>query len=85
MIHTDMTSSEVQDQIGSEGTEFDLFASDAGEEEDQFSGGNALRSLVRDVIRQELQGEMGDRISRNLRRAIRQEVAAAIEAGLKIA
>ncbi|MFV0293475.1 MAG: hypothetical protein ACK5II_09795 [Paracoccus sp. (in: a-proteobacteria)] len=65
------------------GESFDLFATDAADEEDQLSGGNALRNLVRDVIRQELQGEMGERISRNLRRAIRQEVTAAIAAGLK--
>ena len=66
-------------------TAFDLFAAEAAEDDDQLSGGNALRSLVRDVVRQELQGEMGERISRNLRRAIRNEVAAAIAAGLKIA
>lgn len=65
--------------------DFDLFATDASDEEDQLAGGNALRNLVRDVIRQELQGEMGDRISRNLRRVVRQEVAAAITAGLKTA
>ncbi|MDO5658350.1 MAG: hypothetical protein Q4G36_08510 [Paracoccus sp. (in: a-proteobacteria)] len=63
---------------------FDLFALDMDEGEDPVSGGNALRSLVRDVIRQEFQGDMGDRISRNLRRVVRQEVAAAISAGLKV-
>ena len=62
---------------------FDLFASDATDDDDQIAGGNALRNLVRDVIRQELQGEMGERISRNLRRMVRQEVAAAITAGMK--
>lgn len=62
---------------------FDLFAAETGAEDEQMTGGTALRNLVCDVIRQELQGEMGDRISRNLRRAIRHEVAAVIEAGLK--
>ncbi|WBU59074.1 hypothetical protein [Paracoccus albus] len=64
---------------------FDLFTTDLREDHDQFSGGNALRNLVRDVIRQELQGEMGARISRNLRLVVRQEVNAAIAAGLKAA
>ncbi|MDO5642380.1 MAG: hypothetical protein Q4G26_08370 [Paracoccus sp. (in: a-proteobacteria)] len=64
---------------------FDLFAAEAGEEDDQMIGGNALRNLVRDVLTQELQGEMGDRISRNLRRVVRQEVAAVISAGLETA
>ncbi|WBU58222.1 hypothetical protein [Paracoccus sediminicola] len=62
---------------------FDLFAAEEPDHEDQLAGGNALRNLVRDVIRQELQGDMGSRISHNLRRAIRHEVAASFEAGLK--
>ncbi|SDE71175.1 hypothetical protein SAMN05421538_11017 [Paracoccus isoporae] len=64
------------------GPGFDLFASDTAEDRDAPAGGDMLRSLVRDVIRQELHGELGERISRNLRRAIRQEVAGTIAEGL---
>lgn len=62
---------------------FDLLSAAPIDEADQLAGGLALRNLVRDVIRQELQGDMGDRISRNLRRVARQEVTAAISTGLQ--
>jgi len=39
----------------------------------------ALRDLVNDIVREELQGELGERISRNLRRLIRRELAQMIE------
>lgn len=35
----------------------------------------ALRQVVNDIVREELQGELGDRISRNLRKLIRREIA----------
>ena len=37
-----------------------------------------LREIVRDVLREELQGPMGTRVTRNLRRLIRAEVARAM-------
>ncbi|MFD1883247.1 hypothetical protein [Paracoccus pacificus] len=40
--------------------------------------GSALRTLIRDVIRAELQGETGGRFGRNLRHLIRLEVANAV-------
>jgi len=39
----------------------------------------ALRGVVNDIVREELQGELGDRISRNLRKLIRQEINQLIE------
>ena len=36
--------------------------------------GNHLRGMIREAIRQELQGEIGDRMSRNLQAMIRQEI-----------
>lgn len=45
--------------------------------------GSLLRGLLREAIRQELQGEMGARFSRNLRQIIRQEVALAMETALQ--
>ncbi len=35
----------------------------------------ALRGVINDLVREELQGELGDRISRNLRKLIRRELA----------
>lgn len=39
---------------------------------------DALQALVRDLIRQELQGELGARITRNLRKLVRREVQRAL-------
>lgn len=38
----------------------------------------ALRDLVRDIIREELQGTLGERITRNVRKLVRAEVARAL-------
>lgn len=40
----------------------------------------ALRDLVRDIIREELQGTLGERITRNVRKLVRVEVARALAA-----
>lgn len=40
----------------------------------------ALRALVQDVVREELQGELGARITRNVRKLIKREIAAALAA-----
>lgn len=34
----------------------------------------SLRSLINEIVREELQGELGDRIGRNLRKMIRREI-----------
>lgn len=39
-----------------------------------------LRELIRDVLREELQGEIGERVTRNLRKMIRTEVSRALTA-----
>ena len=36
--------------------------------------GTHLRGMIRDAIRQELQGEIGNRLSRNLQQMIRHEI-----------
>lgn len=41
---------------------------------------DVLRALIRDVLREELQGVMGERVTRNLRKLIRAEVARALTA-----
>jgi hypothetical protein len=40
----------------------------------------ALRDLVRDVLREELQGPLGERITRNIRKLVRAEIARALAA-----
>ncbi|GHC46846.1 DUF2497 domain-containing protein [Neogemmobacter tilapiae] len=41
-------------------------------------GADALRDLVREVLRAELQGEFGERITRNVRKLVRAEIARAL-------
>lgn len=40
----------------------------------------ALRDLIRDVLREELQGAMGERVTRNLRKLVRAEIVRALTA-----
>lgn len=40
----------------------------------------ALRKMVGEIIREELQGELGERITRNVRKLIRHEIEASIKA-----
>ncbi|WP_050602000.1 hypothetical protein [Ruegeria sp. 6PALISEP08] len=40
----------------------------------------ALRALIAEVVRQELQGTMGERITRNVRKMVRREIARALAA-----
>lgn len=40
----------------------------------------ALRALVSEIIREELQGELGNRITRNVRKLVRQEIETAMKA-----
>jgi hypothetical protein len=39
----------------------------------------ALRRMINEIVREELQGELGDRINRNLRKLIRREIAEFLE------
>jgi hypothetical protein len=39
---------------------------------------DTLRELIRDVLREELQGQMGERITRNIRKLVRAELARAV-------
>ncbi|AJE45975.1 hypothetical protein [Celeribacter indicus] len=50
----------------------------AGYAEDDMMDEEALRELVAQVIREELQGDLGRRITRNLRRLVRREVQRAL-------
>lgn len=48
------------------------------EPEDAELDENAMRELVRDIIREELQGTLGERITRNVRKLVRAEIARAL-------
>ena len=41
---------------------------------------DALRDLVSDIVRQELQGALGERITRNVRKLVRREIHRALAA-----
>lgn len=47
---------------------------------DAWSDEALLRELIRDVLREELQGPMGERVTRNLRKMVRSEIARALTA-----
>ena len=49
-------------------------------EEDQIIDEEALRLLVGDIVRSELQGELGERITRNVRRLVHREIMRALAA-----
>ncbi|MFD0858823.1 hypothetical protein [Roseovarius aquimarinus] len=45
---------------------------------DEFLDEDALRDLVADIVRQELQGALGERITRNVRKLVRREIHRAL-------
>jgi hypothetical protein len=53
---------------------------EAGPEDLLLQDEAVLRALIRDVLREELQGVMGERVTRNLRKLIRAEIARALTA-----
>lgn len=60
------------DGLDGEEDGFDMFSSDAVLDE------NALRELVGQLVREELQGVLGERITRNVRRLVRREIQRAL-------
>jgi hypothetical protein len=48
--------------------------------DDQFLDEDALRDLVSDIVRAELQGALGERITRNVRKLVRREIHRALTA-----
>ncbi len=51
---------------------------DVVEDDDVFLDVEALRTMVTDVVREELRGKLGESITRNVRRMMQQEIAQAI-------
>ena len=48
--------------------------------EDQLMDEEALRDLVAEIVRAELQGALGERITRNVRKLVRREIHRALTA-----
>lgn len=53
-------------------------AADTGPEEAMLLDEDALRDLVTDIVRQELQGRLGERITLNVRKLVRREINRAL-------
>lgn len=49
-----------------------------GSEEEGFLDEEALRELITEIVRQELQGTLGERITRNVRKLVRREIQRAL-------
>lgn len=58
---------------------FTLYEEDE-EAEAPFLDEDVLRELIRDILREELQGALGERITRNVRKLVRSEIARALAA-----
>ncbi len=49
------------------------------QEDDNIFSEQVLRELVRDLIREQLQGDLGERITRNIRKLVKTEIARALD------
>ena len=61
-----------EDEEDDDGETFDLYGDETLLDED------ALRDMVADLVREELQGVLGERITRNVRRLVRREIERAL-------
>ncbi|WP_405117444.1 hypothetical protein L0Z64_06560 [Phaeobacter sp. BS23] len=61
-------------------TETALEALDALGSDESFLDEHALRELVSEIVREELQGALGERITRNVRKLVRREIHRALSA-----
>ncbi|MCZ4354436.1 hypothetical protein O4H61_18105 [Roseovarius aestuarii] len=59
-------------------TDSDTVADELLTADDDFLDEDALRDLVADIVRQELQGALGERITRNVRKLVRREIHRAL-------
>lgn len=72
----DKAEAEVLDQLSAPNAE--LMPGTAQQDDNIFSE-QVLRELVRDLIREQLQGDLGERITRNIRKLIKAEIARTID------
>ncbi|ATG44081.1 hypothetical protein PhaeoP18_02133 [Phaeobacter piscinae] len=71
-VHRDLLETSV--------TETALEALDALGSDESFLDEHALRELVSEIVREELQGALGERITRNVRKLVRREIHRALSA-----
>ncbi|AXT34723.1 hypothetical protein D1820_06900 [Phaeobacter sp. LSS9] len=75
------TADEVdRDLLETSVTETALEALDALGSDESFLDEHALRELVSEIVREELQGALGERITRNVRKLVRREIHRALSA-----
>jgi hypothetical protein len=63
-----------EEDDGEEDEGFDIFA------DDRLPDPDALRDLVAEIVRQELQSDLGQRVTRNIRKLVRREIRRALAA-----
>lgn len=66
------------DEVLSEAEEEALFDAVQNEDAEAVLDEEALRELISDIVRQELQGTLGERITRNVRKLVRHEINRAL-------
>lgn len=71
-VAQDWTDHEAQGEDADEDDGFDIYADEALIDEE------ALREMVSNLVREELQGVLGERITRNVRRLVRREIERAL-------
>ncbi|ATF17684.1 hypothetical protein [Phaeobacter gallaeciensis] len=74
------TDSVDRDLLETSVTETALEALDALGSDESFLDEHALRELVSEIVREELQGALGERITRNVRKLVRREIHRALSA-----
>jgi hypothetical protein len=77
---TVQTQPEVQAQAWVDAGHDDTALSEALDEEEGLLDEETLRTLVSDIVREELQGALGERITRNVRKLVRREIHRALAA-----
>lgn len=73
--HHDFDAADEADEVTQAEDEYDFLAGD-----ETLLDEDALREMVADIVRQELQGALGERITRNVRKLVRREIHRALMA-----
>jgi hypothetical protein len=74
VARTEQDEDEDDDEDEDESDGFDIF------EDDRLPDPDALRDLVAEIVRQELQSDLGQRVTRNIRKLVRREIRRALAA-----
>lgn len=77
----EMTDARPSTETGADDMAVNLLVDDIAEDSAVAFDEQRLRTLVREVIREEFEGDLGERVSRNIRRLVRREIAQAFNGG----